>query len=308
MEPQTLVRLASPKAVKAGQELHTARAVTDLVFEGDAVSGKVRGSHPVPHSTSLKLVGQKLEAHCTCPTFTDGWEKICHHAVALGLTLREQYEKGAEITTTQNPWVVDVEQTTGASQRRYQIVQRAGSWYVTEFQAGTAVAVQRRKKAGRDGLGPADRLIHHYLDQELDRSDDGAHELDDPALAGLLFFARHSQVSLKGVGKLKFSSEPLVMRVQAETRKDAAVELHAFLEHPPTGRIFEVDQGRVVAGAPTWYIAPETCEVFPVFDTPPWVLAAVANQPRIVMDSRMGAQQMDSLSERLQTVGVPRHD
>lgn len=307
VEPQVLVRMASPKAVKAGQELHKARAVSDLVFEGDSVSGKVKGSHPVPHNTSLKLVGKKLEAQCTCPTFTDGWEKICHHAVALGLTLREQYEKGAEITTTQNPWVVDVEQATGASQRRYQIVHRGGSWFVTVFQAGTAVAA-RRRKAGREGLGPADKLIHHFLDQELDRTDDGAHELDEPALAGLLYFARHSQVSLKGTGKLKFSAEPLVMRVQAETRKDAAVELHAFLEHEASGRIFEVDEGRVIAGSPTWYIAPETCEVFPLLDTPPWVLQAVAKQPRIVMDARMGAQQMDTLSERLQTVGVPRQD
>ena len=129
---------------------------------------------------------------------------------------------------------------------------------------GSQSAVAARRRGSRDGLGPADRLIQHYLDQEVDRADDGAHELEDPALAGLLFFARHSQVSLKGVGKLKFANEPLVMRVQAETRKDGAVELHAFLEHEPSSRVFEIDQGRVIAGAPTWYIAPETCEIFPV--------------------------------------------
>ncbi|MCH9684731.1 MAG: DEAD/DEAH box helicase [Deltaproteobacteria bacterium] len=306
VEPAALVRTASPKAVKAGQELHKANAVSDIVFEGDSVSGRVTGSHPVPHATTLKLSGKKLEAHCSCPTYTDGWEKICHHAVAVGLALRDQYQRGGDISTTQNPWVTDVEEGTGASRRRYQIVQRAGSWFVTAFQTGTAVAARRR--SGRDGLGPADKLIAHYLDQEIDRTDDGAYELEEPVLAGLLYFARHAQVSLKGVGKLKFAAEPLVMRVQAETRKDAAVELHAFLEHESTGRIFETDAGRIIAGAPTWYIAPETCEVFPVLDTPPWVLQAVAKQPRIVMDSRMGAAQMDSLSERLQTVGVPRQD
>jgi len=306
VEPEVLVRTASPKAVKAGQELHEAGAVSDIVFQGNAVSGKVRGSHPVPHSTSLKLTGKFLEAQCTCPTFVDGWEKICHHAVALGLGLRDHYKRGAEITTTQNPWVVDVEQSSGASQRRYQIVQRAGSWFVTVFQSGTAVGARRR--ASGEGLSPADRMIQHYLEQELDRTDEGAHELEEPALAGLLYFARNAQVSLKGVGKLKFVDAPLVMRVQAETRKDAAIELHGFLEHEASQRIFEVDQGRIIAGAPTWYIAPETCEVFPVLDTPPWVLAAVANQPRIVMDSRMGESQMDSLSDRLQEVGVPRHD
>ena len=301
-----LVRIASPKAVKAGQELHKAKAVSDLVFDGDCIRGKVKGSHPVPHATSLKLVGKTLEAHCTCPTFTDGWEKICHHAVALGMTLRQQYQQGAEITTTQNPWVVDVEQASGASKRRYQIVQRAGSWYVTVFQAGTSAGGSRRR--GREGLGPADRMIQHCLEQEIDRTDDGAYELEEPTMASLLFFARHAQVSFKGVGKLKFSSEPLVMRVQAETRKDGSVELHGFLEHVESGRTFETDQGRIVLGAPTWYIVTKTSEIFPILDTPPWVLEAVSKQPRIVMDSRMGADQMDSLSERLQTVGVPRQD
>lgn len=43
-------------------------------------------------------------------------------------------------------------------------------------------------------------------------------------------------------------------------------------------------------------------------DTPPWVLESIAKQPRIVMDARVGAEQMDSLSDRLQSVGVPRSD
>lgn len=306
VEPQTLARLASPKALKAGQELYKAGAVSDLLFEGDAVRGKVKGTHPYPHTATLELSGKTLQAHCSCPTFTDGWEKICHHAVALALALTDQYRKGAEIATTQNPWVIDVDATNGTSLRRYVLMERGGSWFVTVFQAGAAVTARRR--GSREGLAPADRMIQHYLDQELDRTDDGAHELDEPAIAGLLYFARHSQVSLKNVGKLKFVSDPVVMRVRAETRKDAAVELHAFLEHPATGRTFEVEQGRVIAGAPTWFVVNETCEVFPVLDSPPWVLDAVAKQPRIVMDARMGAEQMDMLSDRLQTVGVPRHD
>ncbi|MCX4247617.1 DEAD/DEAH box helicase [Paraliomyxa miuraensis] len=305
VEPQALVRIASPKAVKAGQDLYKAGAVSDIVFEGDAVSGKVKGTHPQPHVATLKLAGKSLEGLCTCPTFTDGWEKICHHAVALGMSLADQYRKGAEIATTQNPWVVDVEQQTGAAQRRYQLADRGGEWSVTVFQAGTAM-MARRSAGG--GLGPADRLIQHYLDQQLERTDEGAHVLEEAAVAGLLYFARYGQVSLKGVGKLKFVPESLVLRVRAETRKDGAVELHGFLEQVSTGRTFEADQGKIVTGAPTWYIVPESCETFPVLDTPPWVLSAVAKQPRIVMDARMGAEQMDSLSERLQTVGVPRQD
>ncbi len=305
VEPEALVRIASAKALKAGQELFDRGAVSDIVFSGEAVSGKVKGSNPIPHATTIKLEDRKPAVACSCPTFTDGWEKFCHHAVALGLALRQQYRSGGEISTTQNPWV---EQVGGESraQRRYQLQQRGGTWLVTVFEAGTAV-VQGRGRL-RDGMHPADRIIAHYLEQELDRTDDGAHEVDDAALAGILYFARDAQVSLKGVGKLRFVPEPLVLRVRAENRKDGNVDLHGFLEHPPTRRTFEVDQGRVIAGAPTWFLYPETTEIFRVPDTPPWVLEAIAKQPRIVMDARVGAEQMDALSDRLHAVGVPRQD
>ena len=158
-------------------------------------------------------------------------------------------------------------------------------------------------------MSPADRMIVHFLDQEVDDSDDGGHTIDDAAFAGLLYFARGSVVSLKGVGKLQFVGEPLVLRIRAEPRaSDSSVELHAFLEHRSSGRTLEVNSGRVIAGAPTWFLLPETAEVFQIPETPPWVLEAVSKQPRIVMDARVSAQQMDALSETLHSVGVPQQD
>ena len=305
LEHDNLVKLVSAKALKAGEELHKNRSVSDLVIDDGTIRGKVKGSQPVPHSTSISR-GYKngeyyIDASCSCPTFTDGWEKVCHHAVALCLALREQYREGNELTMTQNPWVADLE--AGAVTRRYQLEQRRGAWQVQVFQAGSG------KATGGTMLGPADRAIQGYLDQEVDRTDDGSPILEDAAVAGMLYFARESQIHLKGVGKLNFVSEPLVLRIQAEARQeDAGVELHAFLEHAETERTFEVDEGRLIVGAPTWFLAPETSELFLVPDTPPWVLQSVARQPRIVMDSRVGAEQMDELSERLQSVGVPSTD
>ena len=116
-EPETLARLTSKKAFAAGQELFEAgRTVTDIVFDGGHLRGKVKGSHPMPHQTGLKLQPDgTLEASCSCPTYTDGWEKICQHAVALALTLRKQYQTGADITRTQNPWVQDLGSGSSAS-------------------------------------------------------------------------------------------------------------------------------------------------------------------------------------------------
>jgi hypothetical protein len=196
VEPDALVRIASAKALKAGQDLFDKAAVSDIVFSGDSVTGKIKGSKPVPHTTTVKLEGKSVAAHCTCPTFVDGWEKFCHHAVALCLALRQQYRSGAEITTTQNPWVEAVAGEGVKKQSRYQIQQQGGTWLVSSFESGTSMAEQRVRT--REGLHPADRLIQHYLDQEVDETDDGAHVLEDAALAGLLYFARDSSGQPQG--------------------------------------------------------------------------------------------------------------
>jgi len=307
LEPETLVRIASPKAMKAGQELFKTGVVSDIVVDGESIRAKIRGSQPVPHTTSLRRgrAGKNatLEASCTCPTFTDGWERICHHAVALAYELRKQYQAGGELTVTENPWVHGVD---SKSRHRYQIEPRGGYWHVTIFEAGSAVALVRRR---REGMAKIDKLMQHYIDQEVEKTDQGAHVLEDQALAGLLYFARDAAVSIKGIGKLQFGPEPLVLRVKAETReKDNRVELHAFLQETATERIFEIDQGRVIVGAPTWFLWPESSEIFQVPGTPPWVLEAMAKQPRLTMDASVAADEMDNLSESLQSVGVPQRD
>ncbi len=311
-EPEVLSRLVSTKAYAAGTELFENRRVSDLVFDGGTLRGRVKGSKPVPHTTTLKLkpsLGEtKLVGHCTCPTYSDGWEKICHHAVALALTMRHQYQQGDDITMTQNPWVAGLSDVGRG--RRYQIQLRRGRWQVHTFQGGASPTKGgRRRRSLGETMSPADHQIERYIEQAVDETDDEVPILDDAALAGLLYFGRYSSVSLKGTGKLSFESEPLVLRVQAEPRAtDAGVDLHAFLEQPGTERVFEVDQGRLIIGSPTWFLVPESGQLFTIPDTPPWVLEAIAKQPRIVMDSRVGPEQMDSLSDSLQTVGVPQGD
>jgi len=307
-EPETLAKISSKKAFTAGKELfEVGRTVSDIVFDSGCLRGKVKGSHPLPHNTSLKLLPDgTLDTNCTCPTYTDGWERICQHAVTLALTLRKQYQAGGEITRTQNPWVQDLASGAAANLQRYQVEIRKGHWHVMAFKSGGTPVVGRKRS---ESMSPADRLIMHFLEQEVDDSDDGGHTIDDAAFAGLLYFARNSTVGLKGVGKLQFGPEPLILRIRAEARTaDASVELHAFLEQRSNGRTIEVPSGRVIVGAPTWFLLLDTAEVFQVPDTPPWVLEAVARQPRIVMDSRVSAQQMDALSETLHSVGVPQQD
>lgn len=310
-EEDSLQKIVNAKVMLAGKELLAQNSVSDLVVDDKGIRGRVRGSRPVPYQSSVSFVGSRkslpLEASCTCPTFSDGWEKICHHAVAVALAFQKQYRTGGELARTQNPWVAQLSEQA-ASTRRYQVEPRQGVWAVKVFSAGVSAAAGRHRSSG-DSMHPADRFITGYLDQEIEEDDDGAHIIEDSTFAGLLYFARDAAISIKGIGKLQFVSEPLVLRVTSTARaKDAKVELAAYLEHEESGRTFEVDAGRIIAGAPTWFLWPETAEIFLVPDTPPWVLGSIAKQPRIVMDGSVGAEQMDQLSDQLQSVGVPRHD
>ncbi len=303
LEPKALRAAASTKAFAAGEALAKEGTVEDLVFEGAGVRGKVREGKSA-HQPRIAVAGRgRLEATCTCPSFVDGWEKVCAHAVAVGLAFRERYRESGEVATTTNPWVDG--QAAARSSRRLQIAHRGGEWFVKVFTGGSAV--ERAARRGSTKPSPADAMIDHYLEQEIDHTDADEYVLEEPQLAGLLYFARHAQIGWKGVGKLRFSEAPLTLRIEAEPRDDGAVELHALLE-APDGRRFEVPEGKIVAGAPTWYIHEETAEVFMVPHTPPWVLAAVAERPRVTLSASIGAEAMDALSDGLARVGVPRKD
>ncbi|MFY0537236.1 hypothetical protein [Nannocystis pusilla] len=52
-EPESLAKIASKKAYAAGVELFEAKAVSDIVFAGNCLKGKVKGSHPQPHATTI---------------------------------------------------------------------------------------------------------------------------------------------------------------------------------------------------------------------------------------------------------------
>ncbi|MGB1699436.1 MAG: SWIM zinc finger family protein, partial [Nannocystaceae bacterium] len=308
LQTDALTRAVTPKAFLAGQALFKKKKrVHDLVLGDAEIKGKVKGDSEADHQTRIELGsrGKKLQAHCTCPTFMDGWEKFCQHAVALALTVRQQAEEGAEFSTTNNPWVAESMSGTVRG-RRYQIETRRGKWHVKSFDSGSAAAGGRRRRGST--LSPVETLIQSYLDQAIDEDEDnGALVLEPAALAGLLYAAREASISLKGAGRLRFSNDPLVLRVEADA-DGHAVELHAFLEDTATHRSFEVDGGIVIPGAPTWFLWPESGEAFMVHDTPPWVLEAVAEKPRLVMDTRVDADDMDKLTAQLEAVGVPRHD
>ncbi len=308
LQTDALTRTATPKAFLAGQALFKKnKRVHDLVLGDSEIKGKVKGDSESDHQTRIELAsrGKKLHAHCSCPTFMDGWEKFCQHAVALALTVRQQAEDGEEFSTTNNPWVT--ESMSGAARgRRYQVDQRRGRWYIKSFDTGSAATGGKRRRGAT--LSPVEALIQSYLDQAIDEDEDtGAVVLEPSALAGLLYAAREASISLKGAGRLRFSNNPLVLRVEAEA-DGHAVELHAFLEDTEAHRSFEVDSGIVIPGAPTWFLWPESGEAFMVHDTPPWVLSAVAKKPRILMDTRVDADDMDKLTAQLEAVGVPRHD
>lgn len=305
--PEAIASQSDPKSIERGRELFQKDSVDDLVADKNSIRGRVQVANSGEYEVEISLpaVGGKrvLTAQCTCDRFVDGWVKFCEHAVCLALAIEREYKNGGDLAHTENPWVANVEMDA-KHRRRYQVESKHGKWHVKAFDAGMAA---QAAKAGKRALSPADQLAKHYLEQEVDEAEDGAHVLEDPAFAGLLYCCRESMMSIKGIGKLKFCPRQLVLRVRAENR-DNRVELHAFLEDIENERAFEVGDGTLIIGSPTWFLDHENAEIFQLDHTPPWVLRAVAETPRILMDARVGAEQMDALSEQLQSVGVPRHD
>ena len=189
------------------------------------------------------------------------------------------------MTTT--PWVETAPAVT------YELESRRPHWHITR--SGTAKRT------------PADRYLEHYASQEVDDADDAGHIIDDPALAGLLFCVRAgATIELRGSGRLHFAGAA-TLRVRHEPQGERLV-LRAYLEHRDTGRAIELAGGRAILGAPTWFLLPQTAEIFLVPDTPPWALDGLVRQPRLAVDTRQGTEHLVALSHRLRLCGVPQED
>jgi superfamily II DNA or RNA helicase len=84
-----LRRLLGARTFLRGLDYEKRRVVEQVSVENDSASGKVKGSDPDPYEVTMRLGGEGITSHCTCPAFQKT-NQHCKHVAALLITVRNQ--------------------------------------------------------------------------------------------------------------------------------------------------------------------------------------------------------------------------
>ena len=84
-----LRRLLGARTFLRGLDYEKRRVVEQVTVETDSASGKVKGSDPDPYEVTMRLGGEGITSHCTCPAFQKT-NQHCKHVAALLITVRNQ--------------------------------------------------------------------------------------------------------------------------------------------------------------------------------------------------------------------------
>jgi superfamily II DNA or RNA helicase len=72
-----------------GLDYEKRRVVEDVRINESSAHGRVKGSDPDPYETTIRLGGEGITSHCTCPAFQKTGQH-CKHVAALLITVRNQ--------------------------------------------------------------------------------------------------------------------------------------------------------------------------------------------------------------------------
>ena len=84
-----LRRLLGARTFLRGLDYEKRRVVEQVSVEADSATGKVKGSDPDPYEVTMRLGGEGITSHCTCPAFQKT-NQHCKHVAALLITVRNQ--------------------------------------------------------------------------------------------------------------------------------------------------------------------------------------------------------------------------
>jgi superfamily II DNA or RNA helicase len=84
-----LRRLLGARTFLRGLDYEKRRVVENVDVDDAVAQGKVKGSDPDPYSVTIKLGGEGITSHCTCPAFQKTGQH-CKHVAALLITVRNR--------------------------------------------------------------------------------------------------------------------------------------------------------------------------------------------------------------------------
>ena len=84
-----LRRLLGARTFLRGLDYEKRKVVEDVQVSDFSATGRVKGSDPEPYETTIRLGGEGITSHCTCPAFAKTGQH-CKHVAALLITVRNQ--------------------------------------------------------------------------------------------------------------------------------------------------------------------------------------------------------------------------
>ncbi|MFO7178374.1 MAG: SNF2-related protein [Pseudomonadota bacterium] len=84
-----LRRLLGARTFLRGLDYEKRRVVDEVHLNDSSAQGRVRGSDPDPYEVTIRLGGEGITSHCTCPAFQKTGQH-CKHVAALLITVRNK--------------------------------------------------------------------------------------------------------------------------------------------------------------------------------------------------------------------------
>jgi superfamily II DNA or RNA helicase len=84
-----LRRLLGARTFLRGLDYEKRKVVEDVGINESTAHGRVKGSDPEPYEVTIRLGGEGITSHCTCPAFAKTGQH-CKHVAALLITVRNQ--------------------------------------------------------------------------------------------------------------------------------------------------------------------------------------------------------------------------
>ncbi len=84
-----LRRLLGARTFLRGLDYEKRKVVEEVGVNESAATGRVKGSDPDPYEVTIRLGGEGITSHCTCPAFQKTGQH-CKHVAALLITVRNQ--------------------------------------------------------------------------------------------------------------------------------------------------------------------------------------------------------------------------
>ena len=84
-----LRRLLGARTFLRGLDYEKRKVVEDVGVNESSAHGRVKGSDPEPYEVTIRLGGEGITSHCTCPAFQKTGQH-CKHVAALLITVRNQ--------------------------------------------------------------------------------------------------------------------------------------------------------------------------------------------------------------------------